>query len=99
MKKINLCINKNYKGITLIAPAATVYNAMLVKSVKILGRIRMDFGKNRSTKSQILSIRRNILAVCTENLVEIIDLTKASDSIHEGKMEQILIAYDHSKKC
>ena len=46
--------------------------------------------------SQILTIRRILEGVRTKNLQEtllFVDFTKAFDSIHRGKMEQILQVY------
>ena len=56
---------------------------------------------NRSTTSQILTIRRIIEGVQAKNLpatLLFVDFTKAFDSIHRGKMEQILIAYGLPKE-
>ena len=46
--------------------------------------------------SQILTICRIIERVCAKNLevtLFFVDFSKAFDSIHRGKMEQILLAY------
>ncbi len=46
--------------------------------------------------SQILTIRRILEGVCAKNLeaaILLVDFTKAFDSIHSRKMEQILLAY------
>ena len=54
------------------------------------------FRRNRSTTSQILTIRRILEGVRAKNLratLIFVDFTKAFDSIHRGKMEQILLAY------
>ena len=58
--------------------------------------------RNRSTKSQILTIRRIIEGVRAINLEATIlfdDFTKAFDSIHRGKIEQILLAYGLPKEA
>ena len=50
----------------------------------------------RSTISQILTIRRILEGVRAKNLqatLLFVDFTEAFDSIHRGKMEQILLAY------
>ena len=47
--------------------------------------------------SQILTIRRILEGVRAKNLqatILFVDFTKAFDSIHRGKKEQILLAYD-----
>ena len=54
------------------------------------------FRRNRSTTSQILIIRRILEGVWAKNLqatILFVDFAKAFDSIHRGKMEQILQAY------
>ena len=52
--------------------------------------------RNRSTTSQILTIRRILEGLRSKNLqatILFVNVTKAFDSIHRGKMEQILLAY------
>ena len=47
--------------------------------------------------SQILTIRRILEGVRSkiwQATILFVDLTKAFDSIHSGKMEQIILAYD-----
>ena len=54
------------------------------------------FRKNKSTTSQILTIRRileGVHAKILEATLLVVDFTKAFDSIHRGKMEQILLTY------
>ena len=54
-----------------------------------------------STASQILTIRRILEGVRTENLlatIYFVDFTKAFESFHWGKMEQILFAYGLPKE-
>ena len=61
----------------------------------------MAFRRNRSTTSQILTIRRIHEGVRAKNLqatLIFVDFTKAFDSIHRGKMEQILLAYGIPKE-
>ena len=51
--------------------------------------------------SQKLTIRRILDSVRAKNLqatLLFVDFTKAFDSIHKGKMEQILLAYGLPKK-
>ena len=51
--------------------------------------------------SQILTIRRILEGIWTKNLqatLLFVDFTKAFDSIHRGKMEQILLAYSLHKE-
>ena len=59
------------------------------------------FCRNRSTTSQILTIRRVLEGVRAKNLqatILFVDFTKAFDSIHRGKMAQILLAYGLPKE-
>ena len=59
------------------------------------------FRRNRSTTSQILTIRRILEGVRAKNLqatLLFVDFTKAFDSIHRGKMEQLLLAYGLPKE-
>ena len=61
----------------------------------------MASGENRSTTSQILTIRRILEGVRAKNLqatLLFVDFTKAFDSIHRGEMEQILLAYGLPKE-
>lgn len=100
-KKGDLGVTKNYRGITLTAIAAKIYNAMLHNRIcpeieNILRKNQNGFRKSRSTVSQILTVRRIIEGVKSRNLEAVllfVDFSKAFDSIHRGKMEQILLAY------
>ena len=100
-KKGDLGLAKNYRGITLTSIAAKIYNALLRNHIvpqidKILRKNQNGFRRNRSTTSQILTIRRILEGVRAKNLqatLLFVDFTKAFDSIHRGKMEQILLAY------
>ena len=99
-KKGNLGSAKNYRGITLTTIAAKIYNALLrnrtePKIDNILRKNQNGFRKNTSTTSKILTIRRILESKRSKNLQETILLvafTKAFDSIHREKMEQILLA-------
>ena len=66
------------------------------KIEKILRKNQNGFRKNRSTTSQILTICRILESVRAKSLeatILFVDLSKAFDSIHSGKMEQIFLAY------
>ena len=97
---------KNYRGITLTSIAAKIYNALLRNCIEpkidnILRKNQNGFRRNRSTTSQILTIRRILEGVWAKNLqatLIFVDFTKAFDSIHRGKMEQILLAYGIPKE-
>ena len=100
-KKDDLRLAKNYRGITLISIAAKIYNALLrnrrePKIENILRKNQNGFRRNRSTTSQILTIRKILEGVRAKNVqttILFIDFTKAFDFIHRGKREQILLAY------
>ena len=102
----DLGLAKNYRGITLISIAAKIYNALLWNCIEpkidnILGKNQNGFRRNRSTTSQILTIRRILEGVRAKNLqatLLFVDFTKAFDSIHRGKMELILLAYGLPKE-
>ena len=105
-KKGDLGLAKNYRGITLTSIAAKIYNVLLRNRIKpkignILRKNQNGFRRNRSMTSQILTIRRILEGVRAKNLqatLIFIDFTKAFDSIHRGKMEQILLAYGIPKE-
>ena len=98
--------SKNYRGITLTSIAAKIYNAWLRNLIEpkidnILRKNQHRFRRNRSTTSQILTIRRILEGVRAKNLqatILFVDFTKAFESIHRGKMEQILPAYGLPKE-
>ena len=67
----------------------------------ILRKNQNGFRRNRSMTSQILTIRRILEGIRAKNLQAIllsVDFTKAFDSIHRGKLEQILLAYGLPKE-
>ena len=100
-KKGDLGYTKNYRGITLTSIAAKIYNLMLLKRIRpeieqVLRKNQNGFRQNRSTSGQILTIRRILEGVKAKNLPAVllfIDFSKAFDSIHRGKMKEILLAY------
>ena len=104
-KKGDLGSAKNYWIIILISIAAKIYNPVLHNHIEpkidnILRKNQNGFQRNRSTTSQILTICR-ILGVRAKNLqatILFVDFTKSFDSIHRGKMEQILLAYGLPKE-
>ena len=105
-KKGDLGLAKNYQGITLTSIAAKIYNALLRNRIEpkidnILRKNQNGFRRNRSTTSQILTISGILEGVRAKNLqatLIFVDFTKAFDSIHRGKMEQILLAYGIPKE-
>ena len=94
----------NYRGITLIPIAAKIYNALLRNHIKpkiekMLREKQNGFRRNRSTTSNFYYPR--ILGVRAKNLeatISFFDFSKTFDSIHRGKMEQILLAYGLPKE-
>ena len=105
-KKGDHGLAKNYRGITLTSIAAKIYNALLRNRIEpkidnILRKNQNGFRRNRSATSQILTIRRILESIRAKNLQMtslFVDFTKAFDSIHRGKMEQILLAYGLPKE-
>ena len=105
-KKGDLGLAKNYRGIALTSLAANISNALLRNRIEhkidnILRKNQNGFRRNRYTTSQILTIRRILDGVRAKSLQVIslfVEFTKAFDSIHRGKMEQILRAYGLPKE-
>ena len=72
-KKGDLGLAKNYRGITLTSIAAKIYNALLRNCIEpkidnILRKNQNVFRRNRSTTSQILTVRRILEGVRAKNL-------------------------------
>ena len=105
-KKGDLRLAKIYWGITLTSIAAKIYNAQLQDHIEpkidnMLRKNQNGFRRNRSTTSQLLTIRRILEGVRAKNIqvtLLFVDFTKAFDSIHRGKMEQTLLAYGLHKE-
>ena len=96
-KKGDLGLAKNYRGINT-SIAVKTYNALLCNRIEpkienILRKNQNGFRRNRSTTSQILTIHRILESIRAKNLgatILFVNFSKAFDSIHRGKMEQIL---------
>ena len=105
-KKGDLGLAKNYRRITLTSIAAKFYHALLRNCIEpkidnLLRKNQNGFRRNRSMTSQILTTRRIFESVRAKNLqatLLFVDFTKAFDSIHRGKMEQIILAYGIPKE-
>ena len=105
-KKGDLELAKNYQGITHTSIAAKIYNALLCNRIErktdnILRKNQNSFRRNRSTTWQILTIHRILEGIRAKNLeatILFVNFTKDLDSIHRGKMEQILLAYGLPKE-
>ena len=91
---------------TLISIEAKIYNALLwnriePKTGNILRKNQNGFRRSRSTTRKYwLSVESLKVYVPKKLLVSIlfVDFTKAFDSIHRGKMEQILLTYGIPKE-
>ena len=95
-KNGDLGLAKNYRGITFTSIAGKIYNALLRNCIEHKIDNQNGFRRNRSTATQILTIRRILEGLRAKNLqatILFVDFTKAFDSIHSGKMEQILLAW------
>ena len=71
-------------------------NRIQPKIKNILRKNQNGFRENKSTTSELLTIRRILEGARAENLaatISFVDFSKAFDSIHRGKMEQILLTY------
>ena len=96
----------NYRGIALSAIAAKLVNKMLLNRIrpKIDPKLRPNqngFRPGRSTTAHILALRRLMEGVRSNNLKAVlifVDFKKAFDTIHRGRMLQILRAYDIPEK-
>ena len=93
------------RGLSFLKRIQTVYSRLCRQDAYIfVPKFRKNqngFRRNRSTTSQILTIRRILEGVRVKNLqatLLFVDFTKAFDSIHRGKMELILLAYGLPKK-
>ena len=101
-KSGDLSSTDNYWGISLTSNAAKITNKMILNRIrpKIDHHLRTNqngFRPGRSTISHILTLRRLIEGVKSKNLkavIVFIDFKKAFDSVHRGKMFNILKAYD-----
>ena len=96
-KNGDLEIPKKYWGITLTSIAAKIYsvlqrNHIEPKIEKNLRKNQNGFRRNQPMISQILGTCKNLDAT-----ILFIDSSKAYDSLHRRKMEQILLA-DHLTK-
>ena len=91
----------NYRGICLNSIVAKTYNRMLLNRIRphldeLLRTNQNGFREGRGTTSHILGLRRIIEGIHSNNLsavITFIDFKKAFDTIHRGKMIQILKAY------
>jgi|TARA_B110001454_G_scaffold215734_1_gene237708 exonuclease III len=100
-KKGDLSCPSNYRGISLTALAAKIYNKLLLNRISpkvdpILRRNQNGFRKGRTTIAQVLSLRRIIEEMRNHNkevTICFVDFKKAFDSINRDIMFQILPLY------
>ena len=101
LKKRNLLLGTNFRGISLTPTAAKIYNKLLLHRIRpVLENILRDnqngFRKKRSTTTQIFTLRLITEGVKQKQLPAVIifvDFPKAFDSIDQSKMKRILEAY------
>ena len=98
----DLSLATNYRGITLTAHAAKIYNLLLLnipirsKLETVSRKNRNGFRVGRSTVGQILTIRRILEGVKSKNLNAVllfIDFSKAFDTVNRLKLMEIHLAY------
>ena len=97
-KKGDLSLATNYRGISLMAISAKIYNKLLLNRLipfvgPILRKNQNGFRHGRSTLSQILCLRRIIEEANLSNLdlaLVFVDFSKAFDSVDRSKMFEIL---------
>ena len=84
-----------------ISKFGTCHITIDTKIENILRKNQTGVRRNRFPTSQILTICRTLEGVRARNLeatIVCVDFAKAFDSIHRGKMEQILLAYGLPKE-
>ena len=100
-KKGDLSLVTNYRGISLMAIAAKLYNKMILNRLvpfvePLLRKNQNGFRRGRSTLSQILCLRRIIEESKLSNrdlALVFVDFSKAFDSVDRSKMFEILKLY------
>ena len=105
-KKCDIGLAKNYRGITLTSIAAKIYNALLRNRIEpkidnILRKTEMASEEIDPRPHKYWPSVESLKAYGQKNLLATIlfvDFTEAFDSIHRGKMEQILLAYGTPKE-
>ena len=100
-QKRKTSIASNYREITLSSSASKICNKMLLNRIRPVldEKLRTNqngFRPGRSILAQILTLRRIIEGVKSKTLSAVmifVDFHKAFDSIHRGKLMEILRAY------
>ena len=96
----------NYRGLSLTVTAAKIYIKILLDRIRphldpLLRVNQNGFRTGRSTLPQILTLRRLVEGIKEKQLPPIltfVDFSKAFESIHRGKLMEILKAYGISTK-
>ena len=91
----------NYRGISLISLVMKLYNRMIMNRLRpaldpLLRITQNGFRQKRTTVGQIVALRRLLEGAKAKNLscvLTFIDFRKAFDTIHRGKLIEILKAY------
>ena len=97
-RKDSIVLFQNYRGISLPAIAAKIYNQLILNRLfyvlnPILWRNQNGFRKGRSTTAQILSHQRIIYKMnngSNDYTIIFVDFKKAFDSINRDIMNEIL---------
>ena len=101
-KKSNLGNTKNYKVITFTVIAAKICNTLHLNHIQpqVEKILRKKSRISEKVIHKFLAIHWIIEGVCAKNLKTclFVDFSKAFDSIHREKIEQILLAYSLSKE-
>ena len=105
-KSGDLSQTDNYRGICLSSVVSKTYNRMILNRIRpyidpLLRDSQNGFRQERSTVGQILALRRILEGVRDRSLpavITFIDFKKAFDSIHRGKLLEILNAYGIPEK-
>ena len=105
-KSGDLSKTDNYRGISLISLVLKLYNRLILNRLRpvidpMLRSNQNGFRQKRTTIGQILALRRLLEGAKDKNLsciMTFIDFRKAFDSIHRGKLMDILRAYGIPEK-
>ena len=105
-KKGDLTKPDNYRGISLISLVMKLYNRLIMNRLRpaldpLLRTAQNGFRAKRTTVGQIVALRRLLEGVRANNLscvLTFIDFRKAFDTIHRGKLMEILRAYGVPEK-
>ena len=105
-KSGDLSTPDNYRGISLSSLVMKTYNRLILNRIRpvldpLLRNSQNGFRLKRSTVGQILALRRILEGVKEKNMsciITFIDFKKAFDTVHRGKLIEILRAYGVPEK-